>query len=344
MDLMYLKNDGESLTGGYLRNFEADFDITTDISNPTNDFTITMALPESADELLYVENEIYTIVYANGTEFGGEISGSEINIGNHTITYTGRTWRGTLSEYIIEPPSEQDYLTTSGNLADSLRDLPLNPLVVVQDTTYTGGTFQYNRYITVQEGATSLLKNAQSDLRMYLAFDEEYMIVRLFIAPATDKTALIEMSQDYDDKVKVTIKRDGNTPHHLICLGGGELAEREVVHLYADEDWTVSTTEISGAYPVETYEYSGSESLLSDGVKHYAELIEQHTQIDVSVDGLNLDLSDIIAARELITGDYVTAEITKIVYKCKDNGLSKTESWDYSTTVKGHTKESEGLA
>lgn len=343
MELIYRRTEGLNVREGYLRRFDADFEITTDADNPTNDFEITMELPKSTDDLLYIENEVSTIVYVDGTEWGGIISGSEIDVANNTVTYSGWTWRGLLQLYIIEPPSGQDYRMVSANtnLKTALNALPMHPMIALQNTSYTSGTsqFQYNRYITVHEGATSLLTHANASYRMKFAFDEDTLKAKLTIGTTTDRTNLIEISQDYDDKVRLSISRDGNTPKHLICLGQGELKDRQVIHLYADNDWNVSQTAISGAYPVDTYDYSGSDALLTDGTKHYKELIENHTSVEVAVDGIDLNLGDIIAAREILTGEYATAEITKIIWKCTDNGTYKIESFDYSTKLKTHSKK-----
>lgn len=347
MELMYIRTHGEDVEEGYLRRYEADFDITSDVENPTNDFEVMMAMPTSVDELLYKENEISTILYVDGTEFGGIISGYDIDVGAGTITYTGYTWRGLLSLYIIEPPTGQDYrIVTSGtNLATAISALPIHPIISIQDTALTASRqFQYNRYITVHEGVSNMLRNSNANYRLKFAYDEKSGKVLLSVGSATDRTNLIEISQDYDDKVKLSITHDGSTPRHLICLGEGELKDRRIQHLYADENWNIGTTAISGAYPVDTYDYSGSNDLLTDGKKHFRELIDQHTKIEVKVDGIDLNLSDIIAARELLTGEYVTAEITKIVWKCTDMGTYQTESFDYSTAIKTHRIESEGKA
>lgn len=350
MELMYKRTHGEDVREGFLREFDADFEITTDVDNPSNNFEITKTIPDSQEELLWKENEIATIVYVNGTEWGGEISGSTIDESKGTITYTGRTWRGMLSQDIIEPYTQgqtaRDYKTVAAgtNIATALQALPMNPIISVQETTYTARAFTYNRYITTHEGATNMLKNTQANLRMKFAYDEDFGNVLLSVAPAEDRTSLIEISQDYDDRVKLEIKRDGNTPKHLICLGDGELAARTVIHLYADENWNITQTVIPGAYPVETYEYSGSEDLLTDGRKHFQELIDQHTKISVQVNGIDLNLSDIIAARERLTGEYVTAEINRIIWKCNDQRAYQTETFEYSTDVRTHSVESEGKA
>ena len=337
MDLIYLRTDEEgNVTSGYLRNFSADFDITTDLENVTNDFKIEMDLPEQKDDLLYEEGQISTIVFCEGTEFGGVINGSVIDVSAGTISYTGRTWRGMLSGFIVEPPSGQDYLVVSGNLATSLRKLPMGQYIDIADTDYSGGSFTFDRYITTLEGATKLLQAAESTLRMQLAFYQEAASGKatLAIVEARDLTSLIEVSQDYSEKVKLKITRDHTTPRCLICLGQGELQQREVIKLYADEDWNITRTAIEDAYPVDIYDYSSSTSLEADGRKKYAELIANHEQIEVIIEGLGVQLSDIISGRDQLTGETVTAEITNIIWTCKNYGSHQEESFEYKTKVR----------
>ena len=194
MDLIYVKTDQNGVqTSGYLSNFEASFDVTTDLDFVTNKFELTMILPETKDGLLWAENEISSIVYVDGTEFGGEISGSVLNIAENTITYTGRTWRGTLDQWIIEPPAGQDYRTVSGNLATSIRTLPLGPYIAVENTTYSGNTYQFERYCTTFSGISNLLTAAQSDLRMVIEWKSSGYggTANLSIAPARDLRSIV---------------------------------------------------------------------------------------------------------------------------------------------------------
>lgn len=336
MELIYVRTDESGVkTSGFLSHFEATFEISNDLDYVTNLFEITMELPDSKDGLLWIENEVECYVYVEGTEYGGVISGSEIDIAYNTIKYTGRTWRGMLSQWIIEPPSGQDYLIVSGNLADSLRRLPMGDWLQVADSSYTGGSYQFNRYVTTFEGASSLLSTAQANLRMRIEFNSDMYegIATLTISEARDRTDEIEVSQDYNDRVQLRITRDGNTPRHLICLGAGELKEREVVHLYADANWNVSQTPIPGAYPVETYDYSGSSSLLSDGIKHFKEIIHNHEQIEVTINDLDVELSDIIAGKDILTNETVTAEITTIVWRVTNYGHYQEEDFEYKTRV-----------
>lgn len=335
MDLIYVRTDEEGIiTSGFLQNYKGDFDVTTDTESVTNDFEIEMALPREKADLLYEEGAISTMVFVEDTEYGGIIDGSVIDIANDTITYTGRTWRGMLSDHIIEPPAGQDYLIVSGNLATSLRLLPMGDWIEVGDTEYSGGTFQFDRYVTTFDGATKLLKAADDSLRMSLTYNSERGTVLLEVVPARDLTELLEVSQDYGDRVRLKITRDGKTPRCLICLGQGELHAREVIKLYADEDWNITTTAIPDAYPVETYDFSSSTALEADGRKHYAEIIANHEQIEVDINGLDARLSDIIAGKDQLTGEVVTAEISGIVWKVENYGRHQSETFEYKTKVR----------
>lgn len=339
MDLIYIRNRDGEYDSGYLRNYKADFDISSDLENTSsNDFTLEMPLPDSWEGLYFAENEISTIIFIEGTEYGGEIRGSVKDIAANTITYTGRTWRGMLEQHIIEPPAGQDYLIVSGNVKDCIDQFPLPACMTVAATTYSSGSFQVDRYISTLKGITKLLANVDTSLRMKITYEEDEGAytggATMSIVPTRDLTSIIEASQDYSDKIRLKITRDHNTPHHIICLGQGELHEREVIHLYADEDWEVSQTEIPGAYPVETYDYSSSENLLSDGLKHYAEVIANHEQIELNISDLEVLLGDVVSAKDNLTGETVTAEIVNIIYNIVDNGTHATETYQYKTKVR----------
>lgn len=336
MELIYVRTDENGVqTSGFLSNFEGAFEVSTDLDYITNNFELTMELPTTKDGLLWAENEISCFVYVEGTEYGGQILGSEIDIAENTIKYTGRTWRGCLDQWIIEPPAGEDYLIVSGNLADSLRLLPMGEWIEVANTPYSGGTYQFERYITTFDGATNLLTNANANLRMAFNFESDGYGGKaiLNVIEARDRRNEIEVSQDYNDKIQLKIVRDNNTPRHVICLGQGELHEREVIHLYADENWNISQTPIAGAFPVEAYDASSTEDLLGDGMKHFKELVHNHEQIEVNINDLDIQLSDIIGGKDVLTNETVSAEITTIVWRVENYGSYQSEVYEYKTRV-----------
>lgn len=335
MDIVFVRTENGTSTSGFLSNYEATFDITNDLDYITNKFELKTILPTDSDGLLWAENQISSIIYVDGTEYGGEILGSVINIADNTITYTGRTWRGQLDQFIIEPPSGYDYLTVSGNLADSLALLPMPTNFTIEATAYTGNSYSFERYVPTFRGASKLLTACQSDLRLGVQFDSNAYsgTVTLSVEQTRDLTSLVEVSQDYNDKIQLVITRNSDTPRELICLGSGELKDRQVVKLYADSDWNVSTTPISGAYPVEVYDYSSSSDLEADGRAHFLELIHNHEQIEVNINDLDIQLADIISAKDVLSGETVTAEITSIIWRVSNFGDYQTEDFEYKTKV-----------
>lgn len=342
MDLIYVRTmPSGSVNSGYLSNYSAEFDITTDLEYVTNNFQVSMILPENAKDLLWTENGISTVLYVDGTEYGGVIEGAEIDIEENTITYTGRTWRGHLSQWVVEPPAGQDYLTVSGNLAAILRTLPMGSYLSVADTAYTTGSYSFQRYVTTFEGVTQLLEHVSSNLRFSVSYDSTIDKAVIQIAPGRDLCSLVEVSQDYNDRISLKITRDGNTPKHLICLGQGDLKNREVIHYYADSSWQITQTPIAGAFPVETYDSGGSDNLAADGLSYYKELIENHKQIEVTVKDLNVLLSDTIAAKDIYTGQDVNAEIVSIIWRVDNFGSYQEESYEYQTKLVKTMKKKE---
>lgn len=332
MDLIYERTDQfGNVDSGYLAHFEADFDITTDRENNTNDFEIRMELPTSPLDLLYIEDEVSCIVYVEGTEFGGEITGTTSDVGENEVIYTGRTWRGTQDQYVIEPPAGQPYLILNGNLQACLRQFPMNSRITVDTSSQTVSNFKVPRYIKTFEGVQRLL--AEYGLMDSYTFDDGE--VKMTMAAPRNLSDLIDLSPDYGDHIRLRITRDGNTPQHLICLGQGELEQREVIHLYAGPpNWTISQTAVAGAYPVDVYDNTSTENLLKDGTAHYQELIANHRQIEADIYDLDLRLGDIITARDHISDECVEAEISKIVWQVKNFGEWQEEEYQYETKVR----------
>lgn len=330
MDLIYQRTKDGAVDSGFLSHFDADFDISNDPENFTNTFQIKMEL---TSDLLWVEDEVSCIVYVPGTEFGGIIDGSTIDLQENEVTYTGHTWRGLQSLFVIEPPAGQSHLVVSGNIKTCLDQFPMHPMIEVQATSYTSPSYQVARYVETFKGVAGLLGNL--GLTSFYSFNEVTGKAELTVGPARDLTDLIDMSQDYGDHIGLKITRDGSIPRQMVCLGAGELVEREVLHLFASPpDWTITETGDASAFPVYVYDYSSSTDLLADGRKKYKEIIANHTQIELDVYDLDLTLGDVIAAQDHITGEKATAEITKIVWKAQNMGSYQEESFQYETKVR----------
>ena len=77
-----------------------------------NDFELTVdkLIPQGA------------FVYLEESECGGIVDAlrDQLERGDSTLTYSGRTWHGMLENKILAPDSGQDYLTVSGNASTIL--------------------------------------------------------------------------------------------------------------------------------------------------------------------------------------------------------------------------------
>lgn len=339
MDLIYFRFIDDTVDSGYLTHFKGDFEISADYENGNNNFEVVTDL--DPDNILWKDGWS-TYFMVPGTEWGGIVTGSTIDAGKKEITYRGYCYRDLLHQTIIEPPTGQDYKTVSGDLFTILSEqIPWHPLIMVNDAgSYTSPAFSFNRYVTAIDGVTALLNAINPNLRVYLSVvpSEDVYKVELTVGTVRDVTNKIQVSQDYGEiPLKITYEYD--TPHHLIALGQGELKDREVRHFYVCYDWTITTNpdswKIADPYPAEVYDFSNSANLYNDGLAKMQEIIANHRNVEVDMAGIEgLGLNEIISAKDEITGETITAEITGIIWRVENYGDWQTESFEYKTKVK----------
>ena len=116
--------------------------------------------------------------------------------------------------------------------------------------------------------------------------------------------------------------------NHVICLGQGNLSQRTVIHLYADEKGNISYTQsLFGMDEVcEVYDYSSAESneeLEKGGI----EVIKKSWNADsVKINFANsssiYDIGDVIGAKENITGISISQRIIKKVVVLSNENLT----------------------
>ena len=117
--------------------------------------------------------------------------------------------------------------------------------------------------------------------------------------------------------------------NHLICLGRGELKDRQVVHLYADEDGNWGDTQhFFGIDEMESvYDYSSAESmedLVSYGMQRAKEL-GNYKSLQISLNTIEAQIGDIVGGQEQITGITLKKQIAEIIVKIDSKGkLSMT--------------------
>lgn len=293
MELILADKNGRDIR--YLTFRKADFDIGGE-----NDFEIIIALDDWQDDIKFGSR-----IYEYGTECGGIVGGIKTDTANKEITITGYTWRGLLDKKIIEPPSGADYRRVSGDVNAVISTMiGFNFSSIIVGVNYNAGVsvrnYQFNRYVTLLEGLKAMLLSVKHKLLIQVTKEGK---TEISAVPIVDYSNEIEMSQNYG--VDFVIEKKNNVVNHLICLGAGELAEREILHLYLQQDGSIGKTPYyTGIDEIaEIYDYANSENLEIDGILHFRELIE-NTALTVNVSDLDIDvgIGDYLGGRDYITG------------------------------------------
>lgn len=292
-----------------------------------NDYEIKILRDEWRSEYTFGN-----VFYVKDTEYGGIIGEVDTSTAEDTISLLGRTWRGMLDKKIIRPPTGQDYKRVSGELNAVLGELITEQFddyfVVSQDDTGVSLTnYQFDRYCTLLSGINKMLKSVGYRLKIRYVQQERGQpgYVELSAVPIVDYSEQIELSQD--SQLNFTFKNCRNGVNHLICLGKGELQERQVIDLYVQADGGIgSEPYYTGIQEIAaTYEDTSSETdeLEEKGREKLQELMNS-TSFSMDVETLNMDveIGDIIGGRDYLTGLYAKKPIAKKIYKVEDGKAS----------------------
>lgn len=306
---------------------------------PVMDAEIDIAIGEENDYEIKIPRDEWrseytfgNVFYVKDTEYGGIIGEVDTSTAEDTISLLGRTWRGMLDKKIIRPPTGQDYKKASGELNAVLGELITEQFddyfVVSQDDTGVSLTnYQFDRYCTLLSGINKMLKSVGYRLKIRYVQQERGQpgYVELSSAPIVDYSEQIELSQD--SQLNFEFKNCRNGVNHLICLGKGELQDRQVIDLYVQEDGSIgSEPYYTGVQEIAaTYEDTSSETdeLEEKGREKLLELMNS-TSFLMDVESLNMDveIGDIIGGRDYVTGMYAVKPIAKKIYKVEDGKTS----------------------
>lgn len=313
MDLIYTNQNRQDI--GVLHDFSLDLAF----GSGENDFELTVSRENNVAQA-------GCYIYIQGTEYGGIIDAVKSDTGTAEVTYSGRTWHGILNSKILEPDSGQAYLTVSGDantvLATLINRMRLGALFQALSTPsgITVKSYQFDRYVSGYNGILKMLKTVGAKLR--IVHDGTNVVVSA--VPVTDYT------QDgvSDDQTALTVLKTKNTVNHLICLGTGELADRMVIHLYADAAGNISRTQTFTGLDEYTavYDYSsvGSEDdLVAGGTERFRELLQQD-QLDVNFPESDdiYSVGDIVGATDNVTGISIAVPVTKKIVKIEGDLVS----------------------
>lgn len=313
MDLIF--TDANRVDQGSLSAYALDLSFGAD----ENDFQIAIGQAEAV-------LEYNAVVYMEGTEYGGIVDAKKTHTNDESIIYIGRTWHGILNSKVIQPDTGENYLVVSGDANDILSmliaRLGLSGLFVAVETE-SGvdiNSYQFHRYCKGYDGIRAML--AANGAKLKIAWKDRS--VYLSAEPIVDYT---ESPVD-GDMAPLTVERHENKVNHLICLGSGELAEREVIHLYANEAGEIGDVQYySGIDEItEIYENTNSDDLRSDGIKRFKELRDNDkAEMDFpESESPEYDIGDIVGTTDITSGVSVSAAVTQKIVRI-NNGAISTE-------------------
>lgn len=322
MDLILATPDGRELK---ILHYSIDIDL-----NKSKDFE--MIVPY--DEWPEVEMEEKSRIYIPNTEYGGLSEEVETSTENNSISVRGFCWRGLLDKKILKPNTGEDYLTISGELNTCIGVLidrcDLRSLFAVSeiDTGVSVSNYKFDRYTSLLSGLESMLLSVGYKLCVKYIQTANSGYVRLSAEQikniSNDNTFSADTMLDFNSK------RYDRGINHLICLGSGELAARQVLHLYADRNGNISYTQSLFGIDEkeETYEYPNAQTeadLEENGIKRFKELLN-YEEVSTKVHQIDedLDIGDTITAIDYITGLEITKPIANKIFKL-ENGIQSVE-------------------
>lgn len=301
---------------GVLSNATLDLEYGRDESDQTNTFEV------SIDRNSKIRLEDKALVYIEGTEYGGKITGIGTNTGEDVITYKGMTWHGLLNAHVLGPDSGQDYLVLNGEAHTVIRSLieRMN-LQDIFTAPMTSSGININYQVRYEYGYFTILAMlTASSAKLKMTYDNGMVVLSAEAIEDYSETNELDTTQ-----IELEIDKDYLPVNHLVCLGEGELKNRIVLHFYADANGNVSTTQSLFGADENTliYDYTNADSneLSEKGQEKLKELQNCDTvKVDIP-EGRVLDIGDLVGAIDPITGIYVATEVTYKTVTISSNGL-----------------------
>lgn len=315
-----------------------DFELDLAFGSDENAFELTCA-----EVLAPAEGQV---VFVDATEYGGIVDERTYDAGREAtgaVTCKGRTWHGVLAGKRLLPDEGSARLSVDGKAGEVLTSLVermgLSGLFsAAADDAEVSYTFE--RFCDGYSGLKALAKANGRKVAMRRKGGK----VEISLPPAVDYASKVD-----SDLLDFTLTSVHRCVNHLVCAGTGELEDRAVVHFYADAAGNVSHTQtLFGVDEIAAlYDYSNAdeEKLEEEGRK---KLQEYQTQGSVEVeahDDIDVDVGDVISARDNAHGRTVTATVAKKIVKVSRGVATYSYEVGSETTTKtssSGTAESSG--
>lgn len=305
---------------------EIDIDVDVEIgtsSDSTNDFELNDA---------FIQNLGAAGFYIPGTEIGGLFEYDKSKSSDTIKTLKGWTWRGLLTQSILEPPTGSDYLIVSGEANDIIASLLVNVLggffkVSTEDSGLTISSYQFPLYINTLDGIEGMLEEYGYKLQITAQKIASGQPIEILVEAVEAQT--ITGTYNEDNGIPMQFIRNNMGINHLLAAGKGELQDRLKVNLYIDNNGAVSTTTpyyIGFDERTEFYDYSSAESLddlIQNGTKRLKERASSKVISIKAPEESDLTVGDLVSG-QFPDGTIITKPVVQKIFKIS-GGLLSTE-------------------
>lgn len=309
---------------GVLEFQKIDFDVAGDM-----DFEITISREEYKESV-----NIGGIVAIENTEYGGIIGEKISDSSTGTVILRGKTFRGVLNSHILIPDTAQN-LRVYGSLGKEidklLKKCSINSHFISDMSNNLQVSVILDRYCSILKALEDVAKATTTRFEVvYVRGKEgEQGSIEINFLQINDYSKEIELSEDSRLDFKVATSKNG--VNHLICLGKGELDNRDVIHLYVDGRGQISERQYYFGIDeiTQVYDYNNAEhdELRKSGEEKLKELQSKDT-LDLNVGRLELDrevgIGDVIGGKDHITGAFVKKPIINKIYT-EENGMKRID-------------------
>ena len=282
------------------------------------------------------------LVYITGTDYGGMVVSRRVDSSSGIVMFSGRTWYGILNRHVISPSSGNVYHEVSGEanavLLSLIEHMGLGDLFSASvDDSGIQVSHQF-RFDRAYDGIVQML--SESSAKLKITWDGTKAVLRAL--------PIVQYSDIDSDQSQFVSEEFFLPVNHLVCIGGGEGADRIEIHLFADGDGEISNTQsLFGKYEVtdvlETT--TGDETELEqEGRAKLAEL-QCFGTVESSFDlSFDYDLGDTVCSFDVATGASVTATVTSktitivngtVSVDCEVGDVSVTSGSDQVSTSSG---------
>ncbi len=169
-------------------------------------------------------------------------------------------------------------------------------------------------------------KNARLEIKVIQGGPNESFEIQISAMPIQDLSQEIEYSQD--SKVNISIEESRRGINHMICLGKGELKDRQVVHLYTQLDGSISQKQYYKGLQERTAVYDNNNAEdLDDLIEGGTEKLQEdmnYKKMSLEVQDMDLQIGDIVGGRDYNSGLSLKKPVVQKIVKI-DSGTVKIE-------------------